>query len=222
MVISFFGSKLNPSQISKVEAVCLKLGILPDWLLAVMYFESKLNPQAVNSISGSVGLIQFTRDKAGVDYKTINGKKYQLDDLKKMDFIQQMDIVFEYFKSYSNKMSSFADVYLVTFFPSAVGKSDSYILQTSGLSASLIATQNPIFDTNKDKQITKSEFITYIEKKYLNSFKTPVKKKTQMEKFKQYWTDHKTTLIPILVMVGSVLGTILVTKMFFNVTKKKR
>lgn len=43
-----------------------------------------------------------------------------------------------------------------------------------------------------------------------------------MEKLKQYWIDHKTTLIPILVMVGSVLATIAVTKIFYNVTKKKR
>lgn len=177
MVISFFASRLTPSQISKVEAVCIKLGILPDWLLAVMYMESKLNPQATNPVSGSVGLIQFTRDKAGVNYKTINGKKYILSDLKKMDFIAQMDVVYEYFKSSTNKMTSFADVYLVTFFPLAVGKPDSYVMQTSGLSASLIASQNPIFDLNKDKKITKGEFITYIEKKYLNFFNSPVKKK---------------------------------------------
>lgn len=178
-VINFFSTRLTASQLAKVEKVSTDLFIDSDWLLGVMYLESKLNPQAVNPVSGSVGLIQFTRDKAGVDYKTINGKKYPLETIKAMDFTKQLDVVSEYYKTHKNKMSSFADVYLVTFFPLAVGKPDTYVLQTSGLSASLIASQNPIFDLNKDKKITKGEFIAYIENKYLKTFNSIVKKKIQ-------------------------------------------
>jgi hypothetical protein len=40
-----------------------------------------------------------------------------------------------------------------------------------------------------------------------------------MEKIKLFWTNHKEAII---VAVVSILVTIAVTKMFFNVTKKKR
>lgn len=161
-ISSLFSGKLASAQIVKVREVCSRLGINPNWLLAVMYFETAktFSPSKRNNI-GSVGLIQFTRDKAGVNYKTINGKKYLLDDLAKMSFIQQMDVVLEYYKPFAGKMNSFIDVYLVTFFPAARGKADSYVLQTSGLSASLIAKQNPIFDRNKDGKITKGEIVKY-------------------------------------------------------------
>lgn len=162
-----FSQKLTTSQLNKVIEVCNKLGFNPNWLLAVMYFETgrTFSPSVRNQI-GSVGLIQFTRDKKGVEYKTINGKRYMLSDLAKMTFEQQMNVVYEYYKPYVSKVKSFLDTYLVTFFPAALGKSDSYVFQTSGLSASLIAKQNPAFDKNKDAQITKSEVLAYFKSLY--------------------------------------------------------
>jgi hypothetical protein len=165
-----FSKKLNGAQIQKVIDVCKAVKIThPVHLLAVMYFESArtFSPSVTNSI-GSVGLIQFTRDKAGVQYKTIRGKKYLLSDLKKMTFLEQMDVVAEYYKEAAGgkTLSTFIDVYLVTFFPRALGKEDSYVLQTAGLSASLIAKQNPAFDTNKDSQIRKSEVVEYFRRLY--------------------------------------------------------
>jgi len=93
MISSTFTKKLSQLQLDKVISVCNKLGINPNWLLAVMYFETgkTFSPAKTNGI-GSVGLIQFTRDKAGVNYKTINGKRYNLSDLAKMSFIEQIDV----------------------------------------------------------------------------------------------------------------------------------
>jgi hypothetical protein len=171
MAISSLFTKILPqSSINKAIQVCNDLGINPNWLLAVIYFETArtMSPQKTNSI-GSVGLIQFTRDKAGVNYKTINGKKFYLSEIAKMDFIKQMDLVHLYYLPYKGKIKSFLDCYLVTFFPSALGKSDSYILQTSGLSQGIIAKQNPIFDLNKNGSITlgeiKTRFSAYYGKK---------------------------------------------------------
>lgn len=157
-----FQSKLSESNQLKVIEVAANLGINPNWLLAVIYFETakSFSPSKTNSI-GSVGLIQFTRDKSGVAYKTINGKKYVLSDIAKMDFDRQMDLVFEYFKEVKKttgkSLNSFMDVYFAVFFPKALNQSSTYILQTAGLTASLIAKQNPLFDTNKDGKITKAE-----------------------------------------------------------------
>lgn len=176
MIVDLFSSKLSTDKIQKVISVSSELGINPNWLLAVMYFESAktFSPSIKNGI-GSVGLIQFTRDKAGVNYKTINGKRYLLDDLARMTFIQQMDVVKEYYKEVFrmlkiSKVNSFVDLYLATFFPKAVNQSDNYIFQTSGLSASKIASQNPIFDKNKDGQISKNEVVKHFEMYYKTVF----------------------------------------------------
>lgn len=171
MIAKLFQTKLPQSSIDKVIQVAKNLNLNPNWLLAVMYFESArtFNPGITNGI-GSVGLIQFTRDKKGVEYKTINGKRYMLSDLKKMTFIQQMDIVELYYKDvakYTKKTAkSFIETYLVTFFPNALGKSADYVFETKGLSASLIAKQNPAFDKNKDGKITKSEVENYFKVLY--------------------------------------------------------
>lgn len=174
MIVQLFQSKLSSDKIAKVQQVSNDLNINTNWLLAVMYFESAktFNPSIKNGI-GSVGLIQFTRDKAGVNYKTINGKKYLLDDIAKMSFIDQMDLVKEYYKEVFRilnlkTINSFVDLYLCTFFPRAVNQSNDYVFQTSGLSSSKIASQNPIFDKNKDLKITKNEVIDHF-KKYYNS-----------------------------------------------------
>lgn len=176
MIVELFKNKLSDDKILKVISVSTELGINPNWLLAVMYFESAktFSPSIKNGI-GSVGLIQFTRDKTGVNYKTINGKRYLLDDLARMTFIQQMDIVKEYYKEVFRmlkiiKVNSFVDLYLATFFPKAVNQSDNYVFQTSGLSASKIAQQNPIFDKNKDGQITKNEVVKHFETYYKTIF----------------------------------------------------
>lgn len=176
MILDLFSSKLSIDKIQKVITVSSELGINPNWLLAVMYFESAktFSPSIKNGI-GSVGLIQFTRDKAGLNYKTINGKRYLLDDLARMTFIQQIDVVKEYYKEVFRmlkitKVNSFVDLYLATFFPKAVNQSDNYIFQTAGLSASKIASQNPIFDKNKDGQVTKNEVVKHFETYYKTVF----------------------------------------------------
>ena len=166
-IVTQFAQKLTTEQLQKVIDVANKLGFNPNWLLAVMYFESgrTFSPSVRNTI-GSVGLIQFTRDKKGVEYKTINGKKYYLSALAKMSFTEQMDVVYEYYKPFKGKVKSFIDCYLVTFFPLALGKTGSFVFKTSGLSASLIAKQNPAFDKNKNGEITKDEVTNYFSALY--------------------------------------------------------
>lgn len=166
-VNSYFQTKLSETHQKKAFEIAQKLEIDVNWLLAVMYFETAktFSPQKTNSI-GSVGLIQFTHDYGTPNQKKINGKVYSLGYIKSLDFIKQMDLVYEYYRPYVGKMNSFLDVYLVTFFPAALSKTGSYVLKTSNLSASLIANQNPIFDLNKDKKITRSEIESFFKKWY--------------------------------------------------------
>lgn len=164
-----FLKKLSTAELEKVVQVAKNLSVNVNWLLAVMFFETaqSFNPAIKNGI-GSVGLIQFTRDKAGVEYKTIGGKKYYLSDIAKMSFVTQMDLVEKYLKEAKGGKSvkSFTDLYLLVFFPAAVGKADDFVLATSNLSASLIAKQNPIFDRNKDGVIHKKEVTDYFKQLY--------------------------------------------------------
>jgi hypothetical protein len=168
-ISSKFTALLSVDQINKVIQVANNLKINPNWLLAVMYFETAqtFSTSIRNSI-GSVGLIQFTRDKSGVSYKTIGGKQYLLDDIARMSFDTQMDLVEKYYKEAKGTkgINSFIDCYLVTFFPAALGKADNFVFETANLSASIIAKQNPIFDADKNGQIVKAEVTSYFRELY--------------------------------------------------------
>lgn len=140
---------------TKVKDIASFLSVNPDWLMMVMYAESKLNPQAQNIQSGRLiasGILQFT---------TASG--FNPAAVLRYSALQQLDFVKQYFLPYKGRMKSYFDVYLVVFFPAAIGKPDNYILQTSGLSAGLIAKQNPAVNINKDGQITLSEFKQYVK-----------------------------------------------------------
>lgn len=141
----------------KTAIVADILGVQPEWLENVMWIESRLNPQAVNKVSGATGLIQFMPATAKALGTTT-------DELLKMDFDQQMEYVYLYLRPYRGKMKSQVDVYLAVFFPAAIGQPDDYVLQTSKLSAALIAKQNPAYDLNKDGKITKAEVATAIQR----------------------------------------------------------
>lgn len=135
----------------KVTDICNQLNIKPDWLMFVMWFESKLNPQAVNPISGSTGLIQFMPS-------TARGLGTTTDVLKRMSNVQQLDYVLAYLRPYKGRMKTWVDVYLAVFYPKAMGKPDFVI------TPDIIAKQNKIFDLNKDLDISVKEIETALRK----------------------------------------------------------
>lgn len=142
---------------SKLQSICDKLHISPEWLLAVMYVESRINPYAVNKYSGATGLIQFMP-------ATANALGTTTAELLTMTAVDQLDYVYLYLKPYTGIMQSLMDVYFAIFFPAAIGKPSDYVLQTSKLSAGLIASQNPAYDINSDDKITVAEVESKIYK----------------------------------------------------------
>ncbi|MED9962193.1 MAG: transglycosylase SLT domain-containing protein [Bacteroidales bacterium] len=156
--------------LDKVEEISRKLMIAPEWLMAVMYKESKLNHKAVNSTSGATGLIQFMPS-------TAQGLGTSTTALKNMSNIEQLDYVYKYYRPYVTKLNSYPDLYLATFFPKALSKSDDYVMQTSSLSASTIARQNPAIDLNKDGKITVAEFKQYCYSQFDTATQNILKKK---------------------------------------------
>lgn len=106
-----------------------------------------------------------------------------------MSFVEQMDIVKLYFMPAKGKLNTFIDVYLYVFFPVAVGKVLDFVFETSRLSSSLIAKQNPIFDTNKDGKITKNEVLTFFSG-YYGSFFSEITQTIDWKKISQYLVSY--------------------------------
>ena len=152
----------------KVSLVAAALQTNPDWLMQVMKAESGLNPAARNTYAPfykngvldgyATGLIQFIPD-------TARGLKTTTVALEKMNRLQQMDYVYKYLLPYKGKLNSYFDVYLVVFFPAAVGKSnqDNYVFEAKKISRGAIAKSNPAININKDGMITMAEFKQYLK-----------------------------------------------------------
>ncbi len=157
--------------LDKVEEISRKLMIAPEWLMAVMFKESKLNHKAVNSTTGATGLIQFMP-------ATAQSLGTSTSALKNMSNIEQLDYVYKYYRPYISKLNSYPDLYLATFFPVALGKSDDWVLKSGSQSAKLIASQNPGVDLNKDGQITVGEFKQYCYNKFDTTTQNILKKKS--------------------------------------------
>lgn len=112
--------------LAKVVTVSHELGIDPNWLMLVMYKESRLNPAAYNGGgSQATGLIQFLPSTAiglGTTIAAIRG----------MSGVEQLDWVKKYMAQYKGKYKSYIDVYLAVFYPKAIGKGDMYVLFSKG------------------------------------------------------------------------------------------
>lgn len=146
---------------SKVIEVASRLGMDPDWLIVLMYFESRLNPAAKNPGSTATGLIQFMAATAK-DLGT------STQALAKMSRIEQMFWVEKYLaraiKS-AGQPKSIGESYLLIFYPYAIKQPSSYILgsQVSMAKAREIAKANPGFDLDGDGLITKAEVLRYAD-----------------------------------------------------------
>lgn len=144
----------------KVKYVANLLLTNPDWLMQVMKAESNIRADIRNTSypfkdGYATGLIQFIPDTARSLGTTTT-------ELEKMSRVQQMDYVYKYFKPYTGRLNSYFDVYLVVFFPVAIGKPDSWVFEIKNLSRTKIAKSNPAIDINKDGQITIAEFKQYL------------------------------------------------------------
>ena len=155
MVYDYLVKQNKDAFLAKVADISAKLGISPDWLMIVMKMESGINHQAVNPNGGATGLIQFMpATAAGLGTSTAA--------LKSMSNVDQLEYVYKYFKPYAGRLFSVTDLYTVTFFPVALGKPDSWVLQTATLHPDTIARANPVIDLNKNQEITMGEFKQYV------------------------------------------------------------
>jgi hypothetical protein len=108
----------------RVQHIAAFLNIHPDWLMQVMYAESRLKPTAANRQGKdkhlvAAGLLQFTAGSGIVKA----GKVPSIAHILTMPALAQLDLVQWYF-------------------PAMIGKPDNWVLQTKNLSAATVARQN--------------------------------------------------------------------------------
>jgi Transglycosylase SLT domain len=139
----------------KVISISADMDIMPEWLMVVMNNESGVNSTAHNPNGSATGLIQFTE-------ATANDLGTSTAALASMTNVEQLDYVKKYFTKYgyNKRINDVSDTYLAVFFPIALLKGEEYVFPKWASDA------NPIFDINKDGQLTKAEFRNYVNNKY--------------------------------------------------------
>lgn len=132
----------------RVIEIATNLGIKADWLMVVMWAESKLNHLASNPNSSAFGLIQFM-DSTMVSLGT---NRYALAT---MSNVKQLDYVEKYFISIGKKgkMNNIYDVYFAVFYPRFVGAADGVLFPQS------------VYNANKGMDISKDGKLSVLDVK---------------------------------------------------------
>ncbi len=78
-----------------------------------------------------------------------------------MSATEQLAYVEKYFSPFKGRIHSGTDLYMATFWPAGVGKPDEYKIGGAD-----VARVNPIFDLNKNGQITAGEFREYYRRRF--------------------------------------------------------
>lgn len=136
----------------RVIEIARRLDVNPNYLMAVMSFESRLDPRAVNPRSGATGLIQFLPS-------TARGLGTSTAALRNMSAERQLDYVERYLAPYRGRMDNIEDAYMAVFYPAAIGRQSSSVLFRRGSDA---YTGNAALDLNRDGAVTKREAATHV------------------------------------------------------------
>ena len=132
----------------KVREVAVRLDIQPEWLMSVMYSESRFDAAAENlKGSGAMGLIQFMPTTA-TDLNTTTQK------LGGMTHVTQLEYVYEYLSGVKRKYGGFdslTELYLAILFPKALSGDYCYTLYAKPSQA---YRQNAGLDEDKDGHVT--------------------------------------------------------------------
>ena len=145
----------HPPFQEKVQRICTDLDINVADLKRIMEKESRINPKAVNQLTGkATGLIQFmpaTAEGLG----TTTGK------LRGMSGVDQLDYVKRYYAQYAHKwLHTLGDLYLATFYPKAIGKPNDYIIWSEWGNPAQITMENPMPKTWQ--YLTKQDVINFV------------------------------------------------------------
>lgn len=126
-----WGAKVDQAFRTKVREITARLEFDPNWLMAVMAFETgrTFSPSQPNNAGGSaIGLIQFIPS-------TAKGLGTSSAKLARMTAVDQLDYVEKYFRPYKSRINNLGDCYISVLAgpnSSAIGRPDSYVVWTLG------------------------------------------------------------------------------------------
>lgn len=134
---------------SKLRRICRRLEIPPEWLMTVIYFESRFQADAVNGKgSGATGLLQWKREEAEIISTTP-------EKIKTANAIEQLDLIEQYLKTIKKQQGKdfedLTDLYLAAFYPQALGEDYCYAMFQQG---EINYQRYAPLDTNQDGRIT--------------------------------------------------------------------
>lgn len=140
------------------------IGIPANALAGVIWNESSGKTDAKNPDSTASGLIQFTE-------ATAKGLGTTTEAIRNMTFEEQMPYIKKYFAQYKSllpKVKTPLDLHALIFYPQMMYEGDDFILGSRIGKEEIrrIAEGNKALDTNKDGQLTKSEFYQWAGKRY--------------------------------------------------------
>lgn len=157
-----WGRKVSPEFRAGVFALCDRLGINPDHLMACIAWESgeTFSPSVVNRAgSDATGLIQFMP-------ATARGLGTTTQQLARMTAVQQLDFVESYFRPYRGRLHTLPDMYMAILWPAAISRPESAALWTAAERPTTYR-QNAGLDVNRDGVITKAEAASKVQAKLL-------------------------------------------------------
>lgn len=149
-----WGAKVDQAFRVKVREIADRLGFDPNWLMAVMAFETgrTFSPSVKNPGSSATGLIQFVGP-------TARGLGTTTDQLARMTAVEQLDYVEKYFQPYKSRVHNLGDCYMAVLWPAGIGQSDSWVMWTIGQRE---YNANAGLDTNRNGSITRGEAVTRV------------------------------------------------------------
>lgn len=153
-----WGVKVSQKFRVKVREIAKRQNVDPNWLMAVMAFETgnSFLPYEKNPGSSATGLIQFTSSTA----KSLGTSTTKL---ARMTAVEQLDWVEKYFAQYRGRITNLGDTYMAVFAPIGLGKPDSTVLYTS---PSAEYNQNAGLDSARKGYITRADCIVRVNKAF--------------------------------------------------------
>ena len=143
----------------RVDRIADRLGTDPNFLMAVMHFETagSFSPSVRNPYSGATGLIQFMP-------RTARDLGTSTEALARMTPEGQLSYVWTYLKPYAWRLSTLEDTYMAVLWPAGIGTPNDAVLWSGPDGA--VYRQNRGLDINSDGRVTKAEASHHVRQRY--------------------------------------------------------
>lgn len=156
MTVLAWGARVSPEFRKRVRDIAAEVETSPSWLMACMAFETgrTFSPSVRNPGSSATGLLQFMES-------TARGLGTTTEALARMTALEQLEYVLAYFKPFTGRLGTLADVYMAILWPPAVGQPDDYPVFKDKHAA---YAANKGLDINHDGAITKAECTAFVDR----------------------------------------------------------